>query len=93
MIDRHRNVALRRRLSDRVYHVTRYSGPDLVIALSQAYEVTADVVRTSYADHAPFDILLKTNPYGGISIQGREVAKKLSIRVVNEEGLYQVLAP
>lgn len=93
MIDQHRNVALRERLSDRVYRISRYVGPDLVIALSQDYEVTADVVRTAYADHAPFDVLFKTNPYGRISSQGREAADKLGIRVVDAEGLHQVLAP
>jgi hypothetical protein len=93
MIDQHRNVALRERLSDRVYRISRYVGPDLVIALSQDYEVTADVVRTARTDHAPFDVLFKTNPYGRISSQGREAADKLGIRVVDAEGFHQVLAP
>jgi hypothetical protein len=93
MIDQHRNVALRERLSDRVYRISRHVGPGLVIALSQDYEVTADVVRTAYADHVPFDVLFKTNPYGRISTQGREAADKLGIQVVDAEGLHQILAP
>lgn len=92
IIDQHRNVVLRKRLSDRVYRISRRVGPELVIAMTQAYEVTADVVRTAYADHAPFDVLLKTNPYGRISVQGREVSEKLGVRVVDEEQLHQVLA-
>jgi hypothetical protein len=93
IIDQHRNVVLRKRLSDRVYRIFRRVGPELVIAMTQAYEVTADVVRTAYADHAPFDVLLKTNPYGRISVQAREVSEKLGIRVVEEEELHEVLAP
>ena len=61
--------------------------------MTQVYEITADVVRTAYADHAPFHVLLKTNPYGRISVQGREVSEKLGIRVIDEEGLHRVLAP
>ena len=92
IIDQHRNVALQERRSDRVYRITRYVGPALVIALSQDYEVTADVVRTAYADHAPFDVLLKTNPYGRISQQAREAADKLGIQVVEQDELHKVLA-
>jgi hypothetical protein len=92
IVDQHRNVVSRERRSDRVYRIARRVGPDLVIALSQDYEVTADVVRTLYSDHAPFDVLLKTNPYGGISKQAREAADKLGVRVVDEDELYEVLA-
>lgn len=92
IIDQHRNVISRERRSDRVYRVVRRVGSELVIALSQDYEVTADVVRTLYADHAPLDVLLKTNPYGNISKQAREAADKLGVRVVEEEELHEVLA-
>lgn len=92
IIDQHRNVYQRTRISDRAYQVSRRVGPTLVIAMTQAYEVTADVVRTAFADHAPFDVLLKTNPYGRISEQGEEVATRLGVRVIDEEGLDEVLA-
>lgn len=91
IIDQHRNVVHRSRRSDRVYQIYRHSGPDLVVALTQAYEVTANDVRTAYADHSPFNVLLKTNPYGGISTQGYQAAQKLGIQIVNEDGLDQIL--
>ncbi len=93
IIDQHRNVASRKRISDRVYRIVRHIGPDVVIAMTQAYEVTLNEVRTAYADHAPFDVLLKTNPYGRISVSGREVLEKLGVRVAEEDELYGILAP
>lgn len=92
MIDQHRNVAIRTRASDRVYRITRHVGKDLAIALTQDYEVTADVVRSAYTRHAPFDVLFKTNPYGRISSQGREAADALGIELIDSRELNKVLA-
>lgn len=92
IFDQHRNVLSRRRISDRAYRLSRHKGDDVTIALTQEYEVTADAVRTAYTDHAPLDVLLKTNPYGRISQQARDVAKKLNIAVVDEEAIHTVLS-
>ena len=92
IIDQHRNVVCESAFPTASINL-RLVGPELVIAMTQAYEVTADVVRTAYAEHAPFDVLLKTNPYGRISVQGREVSEKLGIRIVDEEEIHEVLAP
>jgi hypothetical protein len=92
IFEQHGNVSMWKRVSDRAYRVIRYAGPDFVIALSNAYEVTADVVRTAYADHHPFDILFKTNPYGRISSEGREVADRLGVRVLDANTLHSALA-
>lgn len=93
MLDQHRNVAAWERISDRAYRVFRAVGSDLIIAMSQEYELTADAVRDAYARLAPFDILLKTNPYGRTSAQGRAAAAKLEIGIADSDSLYDMLKP
>lgn len=88
----HQNVVKFERQSDRVYRIIRHEGKDLIIALSQDYEVTADVVRTIHSRHEPFDIILKSNPYGRISSQGRDIANTLGIEVISEDDLHDALA-
>jgi hypothetical protein len=91
MLRQHRNVSSLIRMSDRSYRVCRILGDDVIVALSQDYEMTADAVRTAFDRYAPFDVLLKTTPYGGISKQGRTAAAELSIKVLNADGLYSYL--
>jgi hypothetical protein len=92
LLEQHHNVTFLTRISDRVYRVHRVCGDDVIIALSQDYEMTADAVRTAFEQYEPFDVLFKTNPYGRISNQGRAVAKSLGIQVLDAEGIYNCLA-
>jgi hypothetical protein len=91
MLGQHSNVAFVTRLSDRAYRVHRVRGNDVVVALSQEYEMTADAVRTAFEHHKPFDVLFKTNPYGRISSQGQAAAETLGIEVLNAHGLWEYL--
>jgi hypothetical protein len=92
LLEQHRNVISLTRIPDRVYRVHRVRGDDVIIALSQDYEMTADAVRTAFEQYKPFDVLFKTNPYGRISNQGRTVAKSLGIQVLDAAGIYDCLA-
>jgi hypothetical protein len=92
LLKQHRNVASLTRLSDRAYRVHRFRGNDVVVALSQDYEVTADVVRTAFERHKPFDVLFKTNPYGRISREGWAVAEALGIQVRDAQGVHGYLS-
>lgn len=80
------------RISDRAYRLHRHGGDDRVIALTQAYEVTADEVRTVFAELKPFDILFKTNPYGRVSSEAHQVARRLGIHVVDADTLSEALS-
>lgn len=91
MLSQHPNVAVWERISDRSYRVIRIVGRDQIVAMSQEYELTADAVRDAYTRLAPFDILLKSNPYGRISAQGLSAAAKLAIRIADSDGLYDML--
>lgn len=81
------------RISDRAYRLGLNAGEDRVIALTQAYEVTADEVRTVFAELKPFNILFKTNPYGRVSREAHQVAKRLGIQVVDAYTLGEALVP
>lgn len=87
----HGNVSGFEKVTDRSYRIQRHVGKDVIVAFSQDYEMTADAVRLAYDLYAPFDILLKTTPYGGISKSGRTVAEELGIKVTESSGLYKYL--
>ena len=91
MFDQNFNLSSRKRVSDRAYCLNMSNGNELIVVLSQDYELTADVVRTAYSIHSPFDILLKTNPFGRISTKGIEVAGELGVRVADSSNLYTTL--
>lgn len=91
IFDQNDHVAYRERVSDRAYRLSMMNGEVIVVVLSQDYEVTADTVRTSYSDHKPFDILLKTNPYGRISTEAVNVAAEVGIRLADAKSFYKVL--
>lgn len=91
MLKQHHAVTAFSQLSDRVYLVNRLVDDDLVIALSQEYEMTADVVRMMVERHGTVDIILKTNPYGRISTKGREAATKLGILALDFKELHEHL--
>jgi hypothetical protein len=67
-------------------------GDSVVVALTDAYEVTADAVRTAYDALAPFDVLLKNTPYGRISSQGQAAAAELGVEVCDQSSIFSRLA-
>jgi len=93
LFEQHSNVAGWDHISDQSYEVTLWNGGKLIIALTQAYEVTADEVRSTYASLKPFDVLFKTNPYGRVSSQGHNAAKLLNVQIVDASSLHAVLDP
>lgn len=93
IFNQHSNVIIPERLSNRKYRVIRRNGGDLVVALSDAYDVTADVVRTVHTKQAPFDLLFRTNPYSRIAPTALEVAHSLGISMVNAAELLRALEP
>ena len=88
----HNNVAVAERISDQVYRLHRYKGDPVVVALTDAYDVTADAVRTAHQALGPFDVLLKNTPYGRISSQGQATAQSLNMEICNQSSIFTRLA-
>ncbi|WP_291832918.1 hypothetical protein [Brevundimonas sp.] len=88
LFQQHRNVGYLERVSDQVYRLHRVTGGPVVVALTDAYEVTADTVRTAYGALAPFDILLKNTPYGRVSSQGWATAAELGIEICDQSSIF-----
>ena len=88
----HRSVVGIKRVSDQVYRLDRVRGDSVVVALTDAYEVTADAVRTAYETLAPFEVLLKNTPYGRISQLGLAAAAQLGVRVCDQSSIFARLA-
>lgn len=92
LFHQHRSVVSVERVSDQVYRLHRTQGDPVVVALTDAYEVTADAVRTAYGALAPFDVLLKNTPYGRISQLGQAVAAELGVQVCDQSSIFARLA-
>ncbi|WP_300290455.1 hypothetical protein [Brevundimonas sp.] len=88
LFQQHRNVDHLERVSDQVYRLHRGKGEPVVVALTDAYEVTADAVRSAYGLLAPFDVLLKNTPYGRISTQGSAAAAELGIEICDQSSIF-----
>ncbi|MCG2669345.1 hypothetical protein ACFPFP_20550 [Bradyrhizobium sp. GCM10023182] len=88
----HRNVVQVERVFDQLYRLHRGKGEPVTVALTDAYEVTADAVRTAYEILAPFNVLLKNTPYGSISSKGKTAAAELGIEVCDQSSIFSRLA-
>ncbi|MCA3351302.1 MAG: hypothetical protein INF97_11955 [Roseomonas sp.] len=92
LFNQHNNIVRVERLFDHVFRLHRKTGDSIVVALTDAYEVTADAVRTAYDTLAPFDVLLKNTPYGRVSQLGREVADQLGVEICDQSSIFGRLA-
>lgn len=73
-ISQHSNVRQLTRIYDAVFVADRYSGRALTIALVDAYNMSAEDVRTARAKYGTFDIALKMSSYGGITSAATQAA-------------------
>jgi hypothetical protein len=73
-ISQHPNVRQLTRLYDAVFVADRYSGRALTIALVDAYNMSAEDVRTTRAKFGTFDIALKMSSYGGVTSAAAQAA-------------------
>jgi len=87
----HRSVIRIDRLYDRVWQIHRNPGNPLNIAISNAYDLTADGVRTAYDNYAPFDILFHTNNMGRITQEAHAAAGELGIELIRSDELFERL--
>lgn len=82
LLRQHDKVAGLERVYDRVYKIKRTIAEPLKVMLMNEYEITAEHVRQARDTYGEFDIILKTNSYGGITTGAIDAAKLLSIEIL-----------
>lgn len=78
----HGSVESYERLSDRVYRLKRRGKDDVVVALVNDYDVTADSVRTAWDRHGPFTDILANNPNCRWSDEANQAAEALGVNLL-----------
>jgi len=76
-IGQHSNVQQFTRLYDLVFIAHRKRGPDLTIALIEAYNLSAEDVRHARTQYGAFDIALKMSSYGSVTSAAQEAARSM----------------
>jgi hypothetical protein len=78
----HSSVRSFDRVSDRVYSLKRRGKADVVVALVNEYDVTADHVRTAWDRHGPFTDILANNPNCRWSDEADDAAEALGVNLL-----------
>lgn len=73
-ISQHSNVKEVKYLYDRVFEAHRYNGDPLVIAMVDAYNMSAEDVRGALARYKSFDVAVKMTSYGSITSAASQAA-------------------
>ena len=76
----HKGIGLER-VHDRKYVVKRHQLSDLSVVLCNAYELTADHVRTAHDRYGAFNVLLITNPNGGPTSSAKTAAESMGAKI------------
>jgi len=69
------------RLNDRHYRIDRRDRPSVVAVFLNAYELTADHVRTARERYGAFDLVVITNPNGGATRSAEDAAGNLRAEI------------
>ena len=77
----HNRVDMIERIHDRMYVVRRSGLNDVIVVLANAYELTADHVRTAGDRYGPFTDILITNPNGEATSSAMQAADSMGAQV------------
>lgn len=91
-IAQHGNVQEVVPVFDTVFEARRYRGDNLVIAMVEAYNMSAEDVRNARQRYQHFDIAVKTTSYGSITSTAVEAAKSFGAETLMFGELMQRLA-
>ena len=91
-ISQHSNVRQLTRLYDAVFVADRYSGRSLTIALINAYNMSAEDVRSAWAKYGAFDVALKMSSYGGVTSAANQAAESMGAEAMMFRDLMRRLA-
>lgn len=73
----HRNVSSTSYVFDTVFKAVRSSGPSLVVAVIDAYHMSAEDVRNARNRIGHFDLVVKSSSYGSITDQAQAAANSM----------------
>lgn len=91
-MEQHGNVINVSYVYDSVFQVERRRGKNLVVAVIDAYNMSAEDVRNARTRIGHFDIVVKSSSYGSITEQAAAAAESMGAQALTFKGLMQCLA-
>lgn len=91
-IAQHNNVSSVSYVFDRVFRANRKDGTSVVVAVIDAYNMSAEDVRNARAQLGDFDIVVKSSSYGSITEQAEAAAQSMGAQALKFGQLMQRLA-
>jgi hypothetical protein len=76
-MDQHSHVSCVSYVYETAFRVDRKFGPSLIVAIVDAYNMSAEDVRNAKTYYGHFDIALKSTSYGSITSQAHAAAKSM----------------
>ena len=81
-LSQHDRVSHYERIFDRVFDVFRWDLRKIRVTLPYEYDVTAEHVRQAREVYGDFDVVVKTNPNGGVTENARGVGGELGVEIL-----------
>jgi hypothetical protein len=78
----HGNVSSVSYIYDKVFKADRRVGPSLVVAVTDAYNMSAEDVRDAKSRFGDFDFVVKASSYGSITNQAEAAAKSMGAQAL-----------
>jgi hypothetical protein len=91
-ISQHTNVTNVSYVYDAVFRVNRRVGDDVIVAVVEAYNLSAEDVRNARTRFGQFDVLVKSTSYGSITAQAEEAANSMGAQALTFGELMRRLA-
>jgi hypothetical protein len=82
MLSQHGNVASVSYVYDKVFRANRITGTSLVVAISDAYNLSAEDVRNARSQFGAFDVIIKASSYGSITSQAEAAAQSMGAQAL-----------
>ena len=91
-MEQHGNVSSVTYIHETVFKADRKTGASLVVAVIDAYNMSAEDVRNAKARFGHFDIVVKSSSYGSITDQAEAAAKSVGAQALTYRDLMGRLA-
>lgn len=91
-MEQHENVSTVSYVYDSVFRVDRRSGSSVIVAVIDAYNMSAEDVRNARTRVGHFDVVVKASSYGSITEQAESAAESMAAQALTFSGLMQHLA-
>jgi hypothetical protein len=86
-MEQHSNVRSVSYIYDTVFQVNCISGSSHIVAVIDAYNMSAEDVRNTKAAFGNFDVVIKSSNYGSITSQAVEAARMVGAEALSFKGL------